>query len=245
MMRRQTSKITSKITIKTIQSDLDLLNNRYRALSNDFRVGLYDLMAQAARIIVTLRRNKQLRKRFRKSVMESRPKPSRSTFDLSTDVFARVMGAETRVARQKAWKRARVVDALLDDGITIEKIARTIKKRGGVERICGEAAASPGRHDRAKKRESGISQPRRKAEEAHPKRVNLESNDGEVTIQFRIRLSERDDLLEKTNVGCRIKMTVLRVGRAATDFKITKAKVVSNTNTRSEVDNDESDEDWR
>jgi hypothetical protein len=239
------SKIVPKTTIKTVQSDLDLLNNRYRALSTDFRAGLYGLMAQAARIILTLRRDKQLHKRFRKSVMEGRPKVSRLTFDLATEVFARVMGARARVARQKAWKRARVIDALLDAGIKIEKIARTIKKRGGVERICREAAASSGRHDRVNKRESGISRSGRKAEEADPKRVNLESNDGEVTIQFRIRLSERDDLLEKTNVGCRIKMTVLRVGRAATDFKITKAKIVSNTNTRSEVDNDESDEDWR
>src|SRR4051794_34524080 len=115
MMAHRRSRLTSKITIKGIQSDLDLLNNRYRELRTEFRAGLYDLMAQAARVILILQRNEHLRKRFRKSVMEARSKLSGANFDLSTEVFARVMGAQTRVARQKAWKRAQVIDALLYD----------------------------------------------------------------------------------------------------------------------------------
>jgi hypothetical protein len=101
MMGRRRSNQTSKTTIKTIQSDLDLLNNRYRELRADFRAGLYDLMAQAARVILILRRSEQLHRRFRKSVLELRPTAFRSNFDLSTEVFARVMTVHTSVPSRK------------------------------------------------------------------------------------------------------------------------------------------------
>jgi hypothetical protein len=205
-------------TSKAVDAHLDSLCQRFQKSLKGHRDHLYELMGNVAAIKLLLDKRHKVRTDFIRSLRREKGnggsrRPGKK-LNLFTELMARATGARSRAARQLAVKRGRVVEILLGNSIAPEEIASKIKKEGGIERIYTEAnklALEP-------------------AGEVNTLTAEPKSNDHDTTFSARIRASEREALIEKTKLGGRVKLEMLRVGRGHSDFKIIKVRILPSEN---------------
>jgi hypothetical protein len=203
-------------TSKAIDARLDSICRDFQKSMKGHRDHLYELMGNVAAIKLLLDKKHKVRTNFIRSLRRkngSSPRPGQR-LNLFTELMARATGARSRGARQIAFKRGRVIEILLKSGIAPEEIAATIKKKRGIERIYTEA-------------NKAASEP---AGEVNTRTAEPKSNDHDTTFSARIRMSEREALIENTNLGSRIKLEILRVGKGHGDFKIIKFRILPSEN---------------
>jgi hypothetical protein len=205
-------------TSKAIDARLNSICRDFQVSMKGHRDHLYELMGNVAAIKLLLDKRHKVRTDFIRSLRRKNgnggsPRPGQK-LNLFTELMARATGARSRAARQLAVKRGRVIEILLGNSIAPEEIAAKIKKEGGIERIYSEAnklASEP-------------------AGEVNTSTAEPKSNDHDTTFSARIRASEREALIEKTNLGGRVKLEMLRVGRGHSDFKIIKVRILPSEN---------------
>jgi hypothetical protein len=207
-------------TAKTCIAELDALAANFKRSRRGFRARLYESLIHSQRTITRLRENERLRKKFiveiRKRAESSdapvraRRKRASKEINLATEVVALATGAESRSARQLAWKRGRILDILREDDVEVEKIATEIKARGGIEKIIRKAASN------AKNRLGGTGDHLPDRRGTKDKRLLAErkcSNDQRISLSIDMKLSDRDEILE-TPAGSLLGLRV-RVGEGA------------------------------
>jgi hypothetical protein len=222
----------SNFTVKTCLAELNLMSVEFKKALRGYRRQQYETMERAQRMIVRLRQNKDLCRDFVRTVKKSKKesaggKPRRQkTFSLATEVVALATGAQSRQARQVAWKRARVLNYLRETGVKVGETAKAIEAQGGIEKIFSSAVAA---------KKTG---PDKKVNGSHPtkspgsivKTSTLaqpsNSNDREIIVPVWMRLSDRDEIGD-LQIGSRITMSAIRVGQKSADFKITRVDLPS------------------
>jgi hypothetical protein len=232
-------------TIKNIFAELERLGLQYRKARAGYRKQLYQFMGDAQRIIVKLHKKDELRRTFTLRARKAKRPQDQKRFNLSTEVMAIIMGAKSREARQLASKRGQVLDHLREDGVLVEATAQQIKSRGGIEKIIQEAAKkkriSPEEDEnsaplpksiRSKETSAGKRRERRAGVATRPV-VDSSRNDYDTTLSVRIRASDREEVV-RAGLGCRVKLSALRVGDKTDDFKIMKVKILSPTEDRTD-----------
>jgi hypothetical protein len=207
-------------TSKAIHARLDGMCQRFQKSLKGHRDHLYELMGNVAAIKVLLDKKDRVRRDFIRSLRKQQKETGRSMrsehkLNLLTELVAQATGAGSRGARQLAVKRGRVIEVLLGNGIAPAEIPAAIRKKRGIERIYSEAIKIASEPEPV---ESNTSP-------AEPK-----SNDHETTFSVRIRASDREALFEKTELGGRLKLEVLRVGKEQSDFKVTKVGILPSEN---------------
>jgi hypothetical protein len=214
------TKFEKSYTAKSVFAELDQIRKNFTAKQRSFREEIYATMQSSQRLIVMLEGDDELRESFAKQVARNLTKrgvKKSQEMNLSTEVVALATGATSRSARQRAWKRGRVLDYLRDHDVKVSKTAEKIKKMGGVEKIL--TRCSEEKHNEKPKAKSGETTSL-KGDHGHTSRG---SNDKEIGVTVWMRLSDRDEIAELP-IGARLKLSALRVGQKAGDLKITHVK---------------------
>jgi hypothetical protein len=213
----------AKRSSRTIITALDQLRQNFKKTLRSHRAHLYALMGAVAEIKIQLDRSRQLRSKvvllIRKRREESgisNPK-GKNRFNLLTELMAVATGANSVGARKLAFKRGRVVDVLLTSGVGPAKITAEIKARGGIERVYSDSV-------RNSENVVNKARPRTKVSPSTPLRSSS-ANDYDTTLSMKIRASDREDVA-KLGLGCRIRLSALRVGDGPDDIKITKVRIL-------------------
>jgi hypothetical protein len=251
-------------TAKTIFAELDQIRQAYKKAWRGYRDQIYSTMQSAQKLIVRLERNDRLRRDFVKQLKHKKRKRGRTDqaeFHLSIEVAALAIGAASRKPRQKAWKHAKVLDYFRKKGVDVTRTARTIKAKGGIEKILKEIAregalteaadgktSTKGTSGKISEAARGSESDRESDEEhieradgAKHGRISLGVNDKEIKVSVWMKLSDRDEM-EAEQVGTRFKLFGLRVGQKGGDFKITKIKKITKIRAAVDVSNDEWDD---
>jgi hypothetical protein len=127
-------------TTDTLFAELDQIKSDFKRSYRTFRAALYNTLERAQSMIFRLLANETLERAFirklkRLSKSAKGARKNQSDFNLSTEVMAMATGATSRAARKLAWKRGRVLDYLRHKKVKVEKTARALKSRGGIEKI--------------------------------------------------------------------------------------------------------------
>jgi hypothetical protein len=205
-------------TAKTYLAELDVLAADFKKSHRNYRTRLYASLAHTYHLILKLQEDDRLRKRFIFAIRErstgdkwsdQNRKKGEKKLNLTTEVVAIATGAESKSSRKLAWKRGRVLDLLREDGVKPEKIVQEIKARGGIEKIIRDAGGSSARTPTEPGRSS---RPRPGADLAQETITDLcvdeRSNDKKISIPIWMRLSERDELLEKAGTKFTLRVRV-------------------------------------
>jgi hypothetical protein len=210
----------SKFTVKNVLKVIDSLQDEHKVVEMQHRGFIYRMMANAASVIVLFQRSKPLQKKFMRHAKLDNAKKG-----LATEVVAYIMRAKTKKARQLAWKRGRAIDFLLALGVKPAAITTELKKRGGLEAICKQAASETPRRS---KKSIGTALQAFDATESRREPVPMSGlNDRWVTVQVRIRLSDLD-ALHGMAPGSKAAMKIARVEENDVQAKVLRLKRVAN-----------------
>jgi hypothetical protein len=211
----------SNINNKNALAVIDSLQGQHKKVVTRHRLFVYRMMADAASVIVLFRKSKGLEKKFKRHAKLGTIKKG-----IATEVLAFIMQATTMRARQLAWKRARVIDYLLDQGVKPAAIKAELKQRGGLEAVCKLAALEAPRR-------SPKSVGKKKSDSLRRELITLEDgaeretqrvpvtipNNRWITIPVRIRLSEQDALNEMVP-GSKAIMKIARIQEGDAQAKV-------------------------
>jgi hypothetical protein len=220
--------LTSKYTAKTILAELKELARIHRRARQGYREVLRDLMGRAGRILDRIDNNDKLRRKFVLMINRQSPQPGGATqSSLSTEVMAIIIGARSRSARQRAWKYGRVLDVLLSAGVSVDAIAKEIKKRGGIERIYQDSIDKrSGHRDRAKTKSrlrpfAAKHRPPPETDIDAPK-----TNNTEVLVGVYMKLADRDAILDNVSFGKEVWLKAMRIAQPKAELKIRSIKII-------------------
>jgi hypothetical protein len=219
---------TTKITVENAIEVTDSLKDEIRTVETQHRLFIYRMMTSAAYVISLFQRSKSLEKKFIRHA-----KVEKANKGIATEVMFYIMRARTKKARQLAWKRGRVIDFLLEQGVKPGAMTTDLKNRGGLEAVCKQAARENPRRpaksagtngsDEYQKLASSkgdkVSSPR--AEPISGKRLN----DQRITVELEVLLSERDALLD-LSPGSKATLKIVRREGNDTPAKILKLRPV-------------------
>ncbi|WP_156041981.1 hypothetical protein [Bradyrhizobium sp. URHD0069] len=223
------------VTAKNCLQVLDSLRDEVNAAFRGYREQVYGFMAKAWLIVLLLRRDKELQRKFIRRAKLKVAAKGTAALKVVTEVMAYVMGVKTESGRKLAWKRGRVIEFLHDQGIKIAKIAAEIQSRGGIEAVLKQAAAQKPRRPKEVPRseEPTLDRTRHGHNDGTPQHgdfgVTAESsrairrNDRKVTMAVLIRLSDRDALAEFP-AGSRVKIYGTLVGLQPATIEISRVK---------------------
>jgi hypothetical protein len=247
------------VTGKNFFETLDTLRGQVKAAGGEYRQQVYGFMARAWLIVLLLRKDKDLQRKFIRRAKLKVPGKGKVAFKVVTEVMAYVMGAKTETARKLAWKRGRVIEFLHDQGIKIAKIAAEIRSRGGIEAVLKEAAkrqprrdkGSPGKKTNVKKAAAIFAMSGHKSDRDTPDRDESDSmtarssgtsqrNDGQVIMlmPMLIKLSDRD-MLEELPAESRVRIVGTRINQKGAKIKVSRIKKL-----KSGVRKLEDDDEW-
>ena len=119
------------------------LRQAYKTEHRGFRQKQYEILAEAMSIAVKLRKDPEGQLAFaKKAGIPFKSEDGRLPKDwLTIEVIAFVMNARTAAGRKLAWKRARVMNFLVDHcEVKPEHIRSELTRRGGLETVVGLAA---------------------------------------------------------------------------------------------------------
>jgi hypothetical protein len=133
MSKKTKSKIRSKLV-----RDLKIISSDFSHIKREYRGGIYEIMGRTMPIVVQLRNDKAALRNFTR-IAKIAPKligNLNSPAWITNAVMSFVMKVKSKNTRKLAWKRARALDYLYDIKKTpLAKIAKALKKAGGVEKI--------------------------------------------------------------------------------------------------------------
>ncbi|WP_315795686.1 hypothetical protein [Bradyrhizobium sp. SZCCHNRI3043] len=207
-------------TIKTLLEELERSGSNLRNSSKGHRALLRSSLQTAQRIIVKFSDDKTLRSQFVSAVKKARNRRKKSAaINWPLEVVAKATGASSRKARKLASKRAGVLEYLRERGVAVKDTAITVKKEG-LEKLYSawckkkrEALADAGK---ASKREKA-------------------RNDKEVILPLRMRMSERDQLLDQ-KLGTKLTMLVSRVSKDDGDLQVRRVMAANSLGDASDWD---------
>jgi hypothetical protein len=239
------------VNAKNFVQTLDLLRDQVKAALGGYREQVYGFMAKAWLIVLLLRRDKELQRKFIRRAKLKVAAKGTAALKVVTEVMAYVMGVKTESGRKLAWKRGRVIEFLHDQGIKISKIAAEIQSRGGIEAVLKQAAKQKPRRDKVssdtkngvKKRETVVGESNHKQDHDESDGVNARSpatarrNDGWVVMPMLINLSDRDMLLGLPLRSC-ASIIVTRVGQKDAKIEVDRIKELK-VGIRKVKDNDD------
>jgi hypothetical protein len=216
---------------------LDSLRGQVKAALGGYREQVYSLMAKAWLVVQLLRKDKKLRRRFIRRAKLKVAAKGKTAFKVVTEVMAYVMGAKTESKRKLAWKRGRVIEFLVGQGIKIGKIASEIHSRGGIEAVYNQAVKQKPRRDKgsAGEKASGRKakalvaktsekQDRDESDDADagsPATSRL--NDGQIIMPLLINLSDRD-MLAQLPAGSRVEIIATRISEKSAKIEVVRVK---------------------
>jgi hypothetical protein len=226
---------SAKITSKNLLETLDWIRDAWEGR----RAQLYGLMAKAWVIVLLLRGDTKLQKKFmlRAKITASNKEK------IVTEVMAYITRAKTESARKMAWKYGRVLEFLHDRGIKSGKMAAEISDRGGIEEIYDQAAElTPRRESKSSKTETrdkksmvqvgkkGANIKRKSPAPNHNDRPSDRSrtNDQYVTMQVLIKMSDRDAIAEIPK-DSRGRLTFKKVDQHGAQIKVIRLKKLAET----------------
>jgi hypothetical protein len=220
-------------TVKAVFKQLKIIRKAYRQKHRGYREQIYATLQSAQQLIVDLEKNKLEHSIFLKTIQDKKSKFSTEKISLSTEVVALAFGATSRRARKNAWKRGQALDYLRKKGISVPKTAIILKKWGGVEKVAKLAHKRLLTKIEAVKKEA--------VKDKGQKQRDGKSNDAEIKVTVRMKLSARDEI-EEQPVGSIVNLTARRMGQKGADLKIIKMKLAKDLHV-DEAD-DEDDSDW-
>jgi hypothetical protein len=210
--------IKQSYTVKSLFSELEMMKSRYAKKCRSFREEIYKTMESSQRLIDILKRDSRLQEEFIKRVARNLTKGGikrEGAINLSTEVVALATGATSRAARQKAWKRGRVLDYLRHHDVSISKTAAKIKALGGIEKILSKCSEE--------KQSNELNAKKYNSRSSSSNQISRVNNNREISVTVWMRLSDRDEIAELP-VGAKVKLSALRVGQKGGDLKITRIK---------------------
>ena len=239
------------VTAKNVFQTLDSLRDRVKAAFRGYREQVYGFMAKAWLIVLLLRKDKELLRKFIRRAKLKVAAKGKAVLKVVTEVMAYIMGVKTESGRKLAWKRGRVIEFLHDQGIKISKIAAEIQSRGGIEAVLKQAAEQKPRRDKVssdtkngiKKRETVEAKSSHKQDLDESDGVNARSpatplrNDRQVVMPMLINLSDRDMLLGLPLRSC-VSIIVTRVGQKDAKIEVDRIKELK-VGIRKVKDNDD------
>jgi hypothetical protein len=208
--------------IKKFFEATSLLKKHCKKIRAGYRQQQYDAMALALPMILELKGDDELERKFLKEIGATRHQ-SKKQINVATEYMVHVLEATSETMRKIAWKQARVIEFLHTERIESARIAAEIKARGGINAVLKQATVHDPRRKRAYLNKKGskkkVAAP---LTEKKNKNVGHENgaarsmergrrNDRKMTMEVLINLSDRDSLLELTG-DAKAKMTVKRDG---------------------------------
>ena len=226
------------VTAKNVFQTLDSLRDRVKAAFRGYREQVYGFMAKAWLIVLLLRKDKELLRKFIRRAKLKVAAKGKAVLKVVTEVMAYIMGVKTESGRKLAWKRGRVIEFLHDQGIKISKIAAEIQSRGGIEAVLKQAAEQKPRRDKVhsdtknsvKKRETVVAKSSHKQDRDESDSANTglpattRRNDGQVVMPVLVNLSDRD-MLVGPPVGSRVKIFATRINQKDAKIRIKRIDV--------------------
>ena len=111
---------------------IDALRAEYRDEKKGYRLMQYVVLAQTMNAVLELRENPDTLKMFLKRANARAPK---SGADGQSWITTAVVKYVTGTTKGLAWKRARVLEYLYDQGLSTFEIPFKLKELGGIERV--------------------------------------------------------------------------------------------------------------
>src|SRR5258705_1816030 len=130
---------------KTPVEKLKGFRDEYSELEGGFRDGVRRLTCETYRIAMKIGKSKDDRRDFFDLVPIAGLGRKEK---IILEAMAFMMGAKSESQRKIAWKRARAVEFLHNDGIELDALEEELKSRGGLEAVAREAARVDPRRDR-------------------------------------------------------------------------------------------------
>jgi hypothetical protein len=185
MRKPKKYKLKPSYTIKTCLAEMETIKVNYKKVQKGARDEFRKTMELTQRLIFRFLDNEKLQAKFKRAVLDERKlngdRHSNSKFNLSLEVVAKATGALSRKARKIASKRAKALDCLRKAGVGPADTARTIKSKGGLDKILAEAANLKPTFRRGRK-------PATAAENANGKSPPVGANDKEVPVPIWMKL---------------------------------------------------------
>jgi|tagenome__1003787_1003787.scaffolds.fasta_scaffold20989007_4 hypothetical protein len=233
MKKRKEGKLEAKYTVKACLSELGQIRAVYKKSLQGHKDEFRNTMQLTQGVIFRLRKNHTLRNDFKRSVLAERKKKgnaSKSKFLLSLEAVAMATGATSRNSRQIASKRAKALDYLRTTGVKVADTARTIKSKGGVEKILAEikqeqGAGEDNSFDRSltNDKETKILD-RSPTKDKETKILDRSlTNDKETKILVWMRMSDSDEIQEQ-RAGTEYTLSAICIRQKGCALKITKIK---------------------
>jgi hypothetical protein len=234
---RKVEKMKQVVNAKNFIQTLDSLRGQVKGALGGYREQVYRLMAQAWLVVLLLRKDKKLQRKFISRAKLKVAAKGKTAFKVVTEVMAYVMDAKTASKRQIAWKRGRVIEFLHNQGVKIAKIAAEIKSRGGIEAVYNQAVKLKPRRDKGsagekasgKKAKAPVAKTSGKQDRDESDDADAGSpgtsrrNDGQVIIPLLINLSDRD-MLAQLPAGSRVKIIATRISQKTAKIEVVRIK---------------------
>jgi hypothetical protein len=249
--------MTQVVTAKNFLKTLDSLRDQVKAALSGYREHVYGLMAKAWLVVLLLRKDKKLQRKFVRRAKLKIAAKGKTALKVVTEVMAYVMVAKTASERKLAWKRGRVIEFLHSQGIKIAKIAAEIKSRGGIEAVFKQAVKQQPRRDKgsvgtktgAKKSKPLVVKTRDKQgrdtadsdeSDIGARSPVTERNDKLVVMMLPmlIKLSDRDTL-DELPIGSRVRIVATRTNQEGARIEVSKVKKL-----KPDVSKPEDDDTW-
>jgi hypothetical protein len=249
--------MTQVVTAKNFLKTLDSLRDQVKAALSGYREQVYGLMAKAWLVVLLLRKDKTLRRKFVRRAKLKVAAKGKTALNVVTEVMAYVMGAKTASKRKLAWKRGRVIEFLHSQGIKIAKIAAEIKSRGGIEAVFKQAVKQQPRRDKgsvgtktgAKKSKPLLMKMRDKQDrdtadsdesDIGARSPVTERNDKLVVMKLPmlIKLSDQDTL-DELPIGSRVRIVATRTNQQGATIEVNRIKKL-----KPAVQKLDDDDDW-
>jgi hypothetical protein len=249
--------MTQVVTTKNFLKTLDSLRDQVKAALSGYREQVYGLMAKAWLVVLLLRKDKKLQRKFVRRAKLKIAAKGKTALKVVTEVMAYVMVAKTASERKLAWKRGRVIEFLHSQGIKIAKIAAEIKSRGGIEAVFKQAVKQQPRRDTgsvgtktgAKKSKPLVVKTRDKQDrdtadsdesDIGARSPVTERNDKLVVfmLPMLIKLSDQD-MLDELPIGSRVRIVATRTNQQGARIEVSKVKKL-----KPDVSKPEDDDTW-
>jgi hypothetical protein len=215
-LKKSKDRYTAKMCIEELKQS----GRRYKKSYKGHRLELYQAMQTAQRNIVRFSAKSKLRSGFIRDVRKEREQRGGNAsgeFNLSLEAVAMATGgASSRGARQLASKRAKVLDLLRESEVPVNETAKMLKSKG-ITRLYNDAK----KEKVARPLESESDEDRFTLQELGRSTSSAARNDKDVAFLVRMRLSDRDQVLE-TEDGAMLTMVVQRIKQKEGTVRIRK-----------------------
>jgi hypothetical protein len=204
----------SNYTIETFLEELEQSGRRLRKSNKGHRALLSSSLQTAQRVIVKFLDNKTLHSQFVRAVQKGNKKGRKKSapFNWCLEVVAKATGASSPKGRKLASKRAGVLEYLRNREVPVKDTAATVKKEG-LEKLYSEWCN--------KKKKNRVAEASNGRQQLSPTvaKNKTNHNDREVILPLRMKLSDRDQLLDQ-KFGSMLTVLVRRVSENDGNFQV-------------------------